>query len=188
VIMMTLHSSKGLEFPVVFMAGMEEGIFPSFMSATEEGGIEEERRLCYVGITRAKEQLYLLCTNSRTLFGSTTHNPKSRFLKEIPEEMLNIEEPVRRVASGIDFSSKKQPATLPQVSSTLFGGVKGVSPLKKTGDTDLKAGDRVSHPKFGEGMVLSVLPAGNDAKVSVAFDSVGTKNLMAALAGLKKIN
>ena len=187
VIMMTLHSSKGLEFPVVFMAGMEEGIFPSFMSATEEGGIEEERRLCYVGITRAKEQLYLLCTNSRTLFGSTTHNPKSRFLKEIPEEMLNIEEPARRVASGIDFSAKKQPATLPQVSSTLFGGVKGVSPLKKTGDVNLQPGDRVSHAKFGEGMVLSVLPAGNDAKVSVAFDSVGTKNLMAALAGLKKI-
>lgn len=187
VVMMTLHSSKGLEFPVVFMAGMEEGIFPSFMSATEEGGIEEERRLCYVGVTRAKEQLYLLCTNSRTLFGSTTHNPKSRFLTEIPAELIEVEEPQRRAIPELDFSSKKEDVDLPKVSSALFGGVKGVSPLKKTGDVNLSVGDRVSHPKFGEGMVLSVLPAGNDAKVSVAFDSVGTKNLMAAIAGLKKI-
>jgi len=187
VVMMTLHSSKGLEFPVVFIAGMEEGIFPSFMSATEPGGIEEERRLCYVGVTRAKEKLFLLCTNSRSLFGSTSHNPKSRFIDEIPKDMIEIEEPVKHGIQGMDFSSKKEPATLPKVSSALFGGAKNTSPLRKTGDTNFKPGDRVSHPKFGEGMVLSVLPAGNDAKVSVAFDSVGTKNLMAALAGIKKL-
>ena len=187
IVMMTIHSSKGLEFPVVFIAGMEEGIFPSFMSATEPGGIEEERRLCYVGVTRAKEKLYLLCTNSRSLFGSTSHNPKSRFIDEIPKDMLDIEEPIKRTLPGIDFSSKKEPATMPKISSTLFGGAKNTSPLRKTGDTDFKPGDKVTHPKFGEGMVLSVLPAGSDAKVSVAFDSVGTKNLMAALAGLKKL-
>ena len=187
VVMMTLHSSKGLEFPVVFIAGMEEGIFPSFMSSTEPGGIEEERRLCYVGITRAKEKLFLLCTNSRTLFGSTSHNPKSRFIEEIPEKLLEVEEPVRRTMQGMDFSSKKEPVTMPKISSTLFGGQKNTSPLRKTGDINFNPGDKVTHPKFGEGLVLSVLPMGNDAKVAVAFDSVGTKNLMAALAGLKKI-
>ncbi len=187
VVMMTLHSSKGLEFPVVFITGMEEGIFPSFMSSTEPGGIEEERRLCYVGITRAKEVLYLLCTNSRTLFGSTSHNPKSRFIEEIPEELLSVEEPIRRPVPGIDFTSRKTEPSMPKVSSTLFGAAKNTSPLRKSGDIHLAAGDRVTHPKFGEGTVLSVLPAGKDAKVTVAFDSVGTKNLMAALAGLKKI-
>ena len=189
VVMMTLHSSKGLEFPVVFIAGMEEGIFPSFMSATEQGGIEEERRLCYVGVTRAKEQLYLLCANSRTLYGSTSHNPKSRFIEEIPEDLIVCEEPPRKAAAaGMHFASKKQDTEMPKVSSTLFGGaMKNTSPLKKTGDTNFKPGDRVRHARFGEGTVLSVLPAGSDAKVTVAFETVGTKNLMAALAGLKKM-
>lgn len=187
VVMMTLHSSKGLEFPVVFMTGMEESIFPSFMSITEPGGVEEERRLCYVGVTRAKEKLYLLRTNSRTLFGSTTHNPKSRFLEEIPEELLHIEEPAKISFSGTDFASKKKDSEMPKISSTLFGGAKNTSPLRKTGDTNFKPGDRVSHKKFGEGTVLSVLPVGQDAKVTISFDSVGTKNLMAALAGLTKL-
>ena len=187
VVMMTLHSSKGLEFPIVFMTGMEEGIFPSFMSATEPGGIEEERRLCYVGVTRAKEQLYLLCTNSRTLFGSTSHNPKSRFLQEIPDHLLHVEEPVRKVFVGEGLSSQKQSSEIPKVSSTLFGGAKNTSPLRKSSDINFNPGDRVSHKKFGEGTVLSVLPIGQDAKVTISFDSVGTKTLMAALAGLTRL-
>ena len=109
VTLMTLHSAKGLEFPVVFLVGMEEGIFPGYKSITEEKELEEERRLCYVGITRAKENLFLTCSKQRTVFGSTTCNPVSRFLKEIPEELLDgysesFEKPVNNVFEDTSFN------------------------------------------------------------------------------------
>lgn len=102
VTLMTLHSAKGLEFPVVFMAGMEEGIFPSSRSVDEPNGLEEERRLCYVGITRAKEFLYMTCAKSRTIFGSTSYNDISRFLKEVPEEFLSEESSLSRNENKLD--------------------------------------------------------------------------------------
>ncbi len=172
VVVMTLHSAKGLEFPAVFLTGLEDGIFPSQRSFSEEGGIEEERRLCYVGITRAKQKLYLLNSKSRTIFGSTTYQVPSRFLDEIPEDM-------------IERTGKKQPtqAAIPNKFNTIFDRNLKIN----TGSTDFSVGDRVSHSKFGEGIVLSVVPMGSDAKLSIAFDSVGTKNLMATFAKLKKL-
>ena len=172
VVVMTLHSAKGLEFPAVFLTGLEDGIFPSQRSFSEEGGIEEERRLCYVGITRAKQKLYLLNSKSRTIFGSTTYPVPSRFLDEIPEDM-------------IERTGKKQPtqAAIPNKFNTIFDRNLKIN----TGSTDFSVGDRVSHSKFGEGIVLSVVPMGSDAKLSIAFDSVGTKNLMATFAKLKKL-
>ncbi|MBQ2896700.1 MAG: DNA helicase PcrA [Clostridia bacterium] len=173
VVVMTLHSAKGLEFPAVFLTGLEEGIFPSQRSLTEEGGIEEERRLCYVGITRAKNKLYLLNSRARTIFGSTTYQVPSRFLDEIPDSM--IERLAKKQSQDANYNQNR--------FNTIFDRNTKIN----TGSTDFSVGDRVSHAKFGEGIVLSVVPMGSDAKLQIAFDSVGTKNLMATFAKLKKL-
>jgi DNA helicase-2/ATP-dependent DNA helicase PcrA len=179
VVMMTLHSAKGLEFPVVFISGMEENIFPSSRSMLSTDELEEERRLCYVGITRAKEKLYLIASASRMIFGQTSYNPPSRFLTEIPAELL-------------DGSLKRPDASAHNLYtetrnySTIFNKTNKNS-VGNNNTLDFKAGDRVKHFKFGEGTVLSAVPMGNDMKLSVAFDDAGTKNLMAVFAKLKKI-
>ncbi len=176
VVVMTLHGAKGLEFPIVFLAGMEEGVFPSQRAMFEKEETEEERRLCYVGITRAKRKLFMISASSRTIFGSTMHNPKSRFLGEIPENLIEDVSVNKRSAVNVQNYS----------NSTIFNNInqkeKPASPLP-----DFKVGDRVKHFKFGEGIVTSVQPMGNDMKLSVAFDTVGTKNMMAVFAKLKKI-
>ena len=173
VVVMTLHSAKGLEFPVVFLTGLEDGIFPSQRSLAEDGGVDEERRLCYVGITRAKKKLYLLNSRARTIFGSTTYQVPSRFLDEIPETM--IERAAKKHAQANSYTEKK--------FTTIFDRNTKIN----TGSADFSVGDRVSHAKFGEGTVLAVVPMGSDAKLQIAFDSVGTKNLMATFARLKKL-
>ena len=192
VVLMTIHSAKGLEFPQVFLPGFEEGLFPGLqtvLAGPEE--IEEERRLAYVAITRAKNELYILHTKSRMLFGRTGANPPSRFLAEIPEELLElpkIEEPQRgagvsgygRVPSGP--SVYRSPASAAKEPIAARTATKPQAPVNV-----LSAGDRVRHMLFGEGEVLSVQKMGGDYLYEIAFDTKGTKKLMATYAKLQKI-
>ncbi|WP_343252439.1 ATP-dependent helicase [Ligaoa zhengdingensis] len=181
VLMMTMHSAKGLEFPYVFLAGAEEGIFPGRMSMNSPSEIEEERRLAYVGITRAKKRLYLTTAAQRLLFGQTTRNRLSRFVGEIPKELLDVED-----ATVVQH---RVPAYPQQESRAIRTG--GLSSVEATqpvaAKIDLKPGDLVAHKVFGEGMVLSVTPMANDLLVEAAFERGGTKKLMANFAKLKKL-
>ncbi len=181
VLMMTMHSAKGLEFPYVFLAGAEEGIFPGRMSMNSPSEIEEERRLAYVGITRAKKRLYLTTAAQRLLFGQTTRNRLSRFVGEIPKELLDVED-----ATVVQH---RVPAYPQQESRAIrTGGLSSVEAAQPVAaKIDLKPGDLVAHKVFGEGMVLSVTPMANDLLVEAAFERGGTKKLMANFAKLKKL-
>lgn len=206
VVLMTIHSAKGLEFPAVFIAGLDEGIFPSTRSIISDEDIEEERRLCYVAITRARKQLYITHAECRMLFGSTQYYAPSRFLVEIPSELV------------VEFGKKKEKKAF---SSSAFAGSEGgflssgsrgrsagksidVSELIKGSksslfekfdvrskdkkvELDFAVGDKVSHKKFGTGTIVSVTELGNDKKLTIEFETAGTKNLMAMFANLKKI-
>ena len=182
-VMMTIHSAKGLEFPIVFLVGMEEGLFPGMRSLGNKEDIEEERRLCYVAITRAKQKLYITRSESRTVYGKTQCSQPSRFFKEIPEKYL---EPVKP-----GFFKKK---TSPQhtfgrsVGEFLSSMPKTVKQQEASGNITFNKGDRVMHRKFGSGTVISVKQFGNDAVIEIDFDSIGYKPLMAAFARLEKIN
>ena len=213
--LMTLHSAKGLEFPVVYMTGMEEGLFPSYMSMNsgDPGDIEEERRLCYVGITRAMQQLTLTAAKQRMVHGNIQYSAISRFVKELPQEKLDWKE---ETFGGL---FKKGPSmTANSLSDSLFGGSSSMSSgssfsasqgsqtAKKTNydnvfdlkyakafsspkpdSLDYKEGDRVSHIKFGKGTVLAVEDMKKDYQVTVEFDTAGLKKLFAGFAKLKKI-
>ena len=213
VTLMTLHSAKGLEFPVVFLVGMEEGIFPGYKSIGEPKELEEERRLCYVGITRAKNNLYLTCSRQRTMFGSTSCNPVSRFVKEIPENMLEganeIEsEPENKfkdsnyewsygksgnngkvVSYKVDISSSKPEPSFAFKSAESF--LAKLNSKAQGNDTDLskyKEGQRIYHKRFGEGNISKIEPEGDDLKLDIQFDKVGHKRLMAKFANLEIID
>ena len=178
VVLMTLHTAKGLEFPVVFLVGLEDGVFPHLRSIGEPDELEEERRLCYVGITRARERLYLTHAWCRTLWGSTQYNPPSRFLKEIPEHLVSLIEsqpsrtPGRGRESIVDAALRGSPA----------------APAKTTGAENLgiAVGDDVVHGKWGEGVVLEVMGSGDKAEAVVRFPDVGEKRLLLAWTPLKK--
>ncbi|NLJ30552.1 MAG: UvrD-helicase domain-containing protein [Clostridiales bacterium] len=187
-VMMTMHSAKGLEFPVVFLPGFEDGIFPGVQAIYNPAEIEEERRLAYVAITRAKEELYILNAESRMIFGSTMRNKPSRFIQEIPEELVE--------RSRSRSWKKPQPGTVLPTSSyearaasaqsaRSFGPA--VVAQKPQSSAKMKPGDCVSHKTFGRGMVLSASPMGNDTLLEIAFDKVGTKKLMANFARLEKV-
>ncbi len=187
VTLMTLHSAKGLEFKNVFLIGMEEGIFPGVRSLGMEDEMEEERRLCYVGITRAKVRLYLTHTDTRTLFGTTKYNMMSRFLKEIPKELVNQESARKQNAADFGFTYVQKP----QMDKSMFANpAPKATPATNAGSKsalDFRAGDRVLHRKFGEGTVIEAKALGADMFLRVKFDSVGEKNLMAAYVQLEKI-
>lgn len=193
-VMMTLHSAKGLEFPVVFIAGLEDGIFPSMASIMNPEELNEERRLAYVGITRAKEKLYLTKTNSRMLFGSTTHNKVSRFVNEIPDELLDFTggrklytAPVQPFGGfGTSGAEKISVGTTPQTSRSdkSFGAY--AKPAIKTG-SKFSVGDSVLHKVFGKGMIMKAEKMGNDTMLEIAFDKAGTKTLMANFSKMEKI-
>lgn len=187
VVLMTLHSAKGLEFPVVFMAGLEEGVFPGFRSMGDENELEEERRLCYVGMTRARERLYMTSTFSRTLFGNTTYNKASRFLKEIPQELV-ADRPVREKKVDSFTGWRDRP------SVTGFGASAGPAPSysapapqKSAGEFNLKVGDNVVHKKFGVGKITLIEKENDDYKLEIQFKNAGMKRLMAAFANLTKL-
>ena len=169
--LMTLHSAKGLEFPLVFLAGMEEGLFPHSMSAEEPGRLEEERRLCYVGLTRAMQKLFITYAECRQLHGQTNYNRPSRFINEIPIELV---EEVRLNASV------RRPLSEPAPSG--FGDYRSGNDVP---DTQLSLGQRVIHPKFGEGMVINFEGSGPKARVQVNFDYEGVKWLVVGFANLQ---
>ena len=188
VIMMTMHAAKGLEFPVVFLAGMEDGLFPGFRAMEKDEDMEEERRLCYVAVTRAKEQLYLTCAERRLLYGRTQYSHPSRFVDEMPEELLesNITESRR-------FSNATAPdptLSRPQVARARYVSAANAAPSASLASAakskplpNFAAGDRVFHKAFGDGLIVSVKPMGGDALLEIAFDQKGTKRLMAKSAG-----
>lgn len=186
VVMMTMHSSKGLEFPTVFVVGMEENIFPSQRSMESDAEIEEERRLAYVAITRAKRELYLTYSNQRMLFGMTNRNRKSRFLKELPEELLNEESEglIQQPDFEREYSDVKFDSGMSLQKQLAF---KKRAETKTASDQNFEVGNRVLHNIFGEGTVLSAKRMANDTMLEVAFDTKGTKKIMANFARLKKL-
>ena len=215
--LMTLHTAKGLEFPVVFLVGLEEGIFPGYKSIGEPKELEEERRLCYVGITRAKQFLFLTCAKQRTIFGSTTYNSPSRFLQEIPEEYLKGYEDAFKKEEKASFTDKAYSweygtsskvvtkkvgvSEIQSAYKTTSSNLSGynfktpesfLSNLNKKSESSVdlskyKAGVRVFHKKFGEGIINYVEQEGDDLKVDINFDKVGHKRLMAKFANLEVI-
>ena len=167
--LMTLHSAKGLEFPLIFLCGMEEGLFPNQRCMDEPGRLEEERRLCYVGITRARQQVILTCAERRRLYGTETCTLPSRFIREIPASLLveirprvSISQPVRSAVAGGGFHADAAPAAL-------------------------KLGQQVRHRKFGEGVILNYEGQGSNARVQVNFAQAGTKWLVVSYANLESV-
>lgn len=185
VVLMTLHSSKGLEFPTVFLIGLEEGVFPHSRSLMEEAEMEEERRLAYVGITRAEQELFLTNAQLRTLFGRTNMNPPSRFIREIPEDLLDGLQPVKRSASpfgGTAFGSSSEGRPMPRKPV--------IRPaMNVTGGDELgwKVGDKAVHGKWGTGTVVSVKGEGEGIELDIAFPKpIGIKRLLAKFAPITK--
>lgn len=200
VVLMTLHSAKGLEFPVVFIPGMEEGIFPGNQSMFSEEDLEEERRLAYVGITRAKKKLYLISSQQRMLYGQTSRNMPSRFLREIPSSVIDDQSVVARRSTGfttprtayanasrneLGHSSHNKIGSYTQSSSSAHKFGQAGNAAQKN-NIDFKVGDTVCHKSFGTGTVLTVTPMGGDMLLEVAFDKTGTKKMMANYARLEK--
>ena len=183
VVLMTMHSAKGLEFPVVFIPGMEDGIFPGVRAIYDEEELEEERRLAYVAITRAKEKLYMVKSKQRLLYGTTKYNRPSTFVGEIPTEYLNMTDSTVVVKTTSEVGETARPKPKLMASAKAFAPTAAAAPK---GDTNLRAGDTVIHKTFGKGLVISAKPIGNDVLLEIAFDSVGTKKLMAKFAGLTK--
>ncbi len=188
VVMMTMHSAKGLEFPVVFVPGFEEGIFPGQQAIYYPDEVEEERRLAYVAITRAKEELHLLNAESRMIFGSTSRNKASRFLSEIPEELVTRS---RSRSWKKPIPGTELPTSSYEARAVTTNAARHFGPVNMAKQAGSKAtyhpGDRVGHGAFGEGMILSAVPMGNDTLLEIAFDNAGTKKLMANFARLKKL-
>ena len=213
VTLMTLHSAKGLEFPNVFITGMEEGVFPSGRSLTDDNRMEEERRLCYVGITRAKERLFLSRASQRMLYNQVNHNPPSRFLGEIPQRLLEDEWETKRkqtfhgepapqpksYTSGYGLKSAPTVSQLGQPRLTLGGNMleipgvqKGFTPSKARQNASalhniFRPGDRVMHRKFGEGNVVALKGSGADARISIEFTAYGIKEFSLSIAPIVKI-
>ena len=200
VVLMTIHSAKGLEFPIVFLPGMEDGIFPgiqNILGASED--MEEERRLAYVAITRAKRQIFISHAKTRIWYGQTVANPLSRFVGEIPDELIRREDMTAPSlygsmgasygtgASGYDTAPRR--ATRPAVTDRITVGKAANAPAAGVREAvnALSPGDRVLHSGFGEGEILSIKPMGADKLIEVMFDTVGTKKLMGTYAKLKKL-
>ncbi|AZI42137.1 AAA family ATPase [Deinococcus psychrotolerans] len=180
VTLMTMHNAKGLEFPSVFIVGVEEGLLPSRNSLNEQGGIEEERRLFYVGITRAMDRLFLSAAQNRMQYGQTKSAEDSRFLEELGDGFDSID-PYGRV---IDYKQKTWRDFRPVGPQTAPSAVKNTSPL--TSEMAYRGGEKVKHPKFGEGQVLAVAGVGDKQEVTVHFASAGTKKLIVKFANLSK--
>lgn len=214
VVLMTLHAAKGLEFPVVFIPGLEEGIFPGNQSMYSEDDLEEERRLAYVGITRAKQKLYLLNARQRMLYGQTNRNMASRFLREIPSDVVEDKTVKENTGFYYNNSTSRYSGSSRSVSgyqSSTFSPSKPHKYSKSTpignahqsssaahqfgpavsrstqNNTNYNVGDTVKHKSFGTGVILSLQPMANDVLMEVAFDKAGTKKLMANYAKLEKV-
>ena len=193
VVLMTLHSAKGLEFPVVFMPGMETGLFPSYRSLEKNGDPEEERRLCYVGMTRAKERLFLTSAETRMLYGKTDYTSESMFLKEIDRRFMGGSPLYEKKGLGLSYDKYRSSADSSYSHGDYISPIKQVYAVKQGNEQLKKAatlagetvdpGDRVNHPKFGDGTVITV----NGTVLTIVFDLFGTKKLAKDLAPLKRI-
>ena len=208
---MTLHSAKGLEFPVVFLIGAEEGVFPHGRALSEPDELEEERRLAYVGITRARERLYVTHAWSRNLFGSTQYNPPSRFLEEIPGELVESRGNItgrsaygrqslrprsdwgapppyrrRRGAAATTSTAAQRRAPRARRRRRPRRGAAHAPVPSDAHDIGLRIGDDVEHPSFGEGVIIDLRGQGESAEATVNFPGVGTKHLALAWAPLRK--
>ncbi len=175
--LMTLHSAKGLEFPVVFMVGMEEGLFPANSNTENLKDLEEERRLAYVGITRAKKEVYLICSAQRMIFGTTRYAKPSRFLKEIPNKYKDIKD---------DFNKKISSINKPPKTKFVLNNKKHSNFTEKPTES-FSVNEHVLHPIFGRGTIISTISLGNDLLVKINFENNGVKKIMANYANLKKI-
>ncbi len=206
VVLMTLHSAKGLEFPAVFLVGLEDGVFPHLRSLTEPHELEEERRLAYVGITRARERLYLSHAWSRTIFGSTQYNPPSRFLDEIPQRLVQAIEGNRRSSrsgawadaasmTSSESSWGERPRRQSRISSErraanrerMVDAAMDAGSRSVAGDSGFRIGEDVVHGKWGEGVVVDLRGSGDKTEITVNFPTVGQKVLLLAWAPLKKV-
>jgi len=192
-VMMTMHSAKGLEFPHVFLVGFEDGLFPGMRAIGDAEEMEEERRLCYVAITRAKQSLTICHARQRMLYGRTSAALPSRFLKEIPEECIERKGGFRKVQepsygfgssyrsySGDSWSGYSAPTKKPQPKHV----TSSIASSAKANYLELSQGDMVMHAAFGRGLVISVMKMGGDALLEIAFDDIGTKKLMAKTASV----
>src|SRR5690606_23408153 len=196
VTMMTLHAAKGLEFPVVFLVGMEDGIFPHSRALAEPEELEEERRLCYVGMTRAKERLYLTCARQRLLYGQTVASKVSMFVGEVPQELVEDLSSDDDYMAGFGgslwyeadrFGTGRWGGDSYGAGAYEPGGYGSGRRRPSFDPSTLQAGDKVRHAVFGEGTVVSCAPAGSDTVVTVAFPEHGVKKLLASVAPLEKV-
>lgn len=178
--MMTIHSAKGLEFPYVFINGMEDNIFPGIQSMFSQSELEEERRLAYVAITRAKEKLYITNAQTRMLYGSTQRNLPSKFLREIPKSLIECEDAANTTMSVAQTVVHKPSSYTPNYARTV-----GVQNTPKAPSASYKSGQIVNHKTFGRGMIITVTKMGNDNLLEIAFDNAGTKKLMSNFARLE---
>ena len=198
VTLMTLHTAKGLEFPQVFIVGMEDGIFPSFMSLGDPDQLEEERRLAYVGITRAEEQLHLTLAQSRWIYGQQQYNTPSRFLREIPDELLDDRSPKsgRKISSSApathstdpreDKEDKRAERRERARERVIEKAIAAGQHQPTTPSADFKTGDDVTHPKFGDGVVVNISGSGDNAEISIHFADFGEKTLLSGWANLQR--
>lgn len=191
VVLMTLHSAKGLEFPHVYLVGLEDGLFPSYMTITADDPeeVEEERRLCYVGITRAREDLTLTCARRRMVRGETQYNKMSRFLKEVPLTLLSTGMTFEKQEDSYEIKASAYQQAKQSFKAKAFSYGKPAQQFTVTKGTALSydVGDRVKHIKFGEGIVTQITEGGRDYEVTVEFDRVGQKKMFAMFAKLQKI-
>ena len=192
VVLMTVHSAKGLEFPVVFLPALEEGVFPSSQSLYDDAELEEERRLAYVAVTRAKHRLYLTHTRERLLYGKTSYNKLSKFVGEIPDELLDkeksFESQMRPLAerSGIPQAAKPRPQISNEFTKAVGFGAPAAVKKPSVFKESFAVGDVVKHPLFGVGTIVSAIPTGPDVLYEIAFDTVGTKKMMGNYAKITK--
>ncbi len=196
VTLMTLHTAKGLEFPLVFIIGMEDGIFPSFMSLGDPDQLEEERRLAYVGITRAEEQLYLTLAESRWIYGQQQYNTPSRFLREIPDELIDDRSPkgvhkagrtsISATAPSEDSEDRRAERRERARERVIEKAIAAGNQQPGASAIELKVGDDVNHAKFGEGVVLNIAGSGDNTEVTIHFVEVGEKTLLLGWAHLQK--
>ena len=188
VVLMTVHSAKGLEFPVVFLPGMEEGIFPGQQSSHDRKDLEEERRLAYVALTRAKEKVFISHARERMLFGHTQYNPLSQFVKEIPEELISDE--TEQGGSRSQRIATRKAQLMDDARRNVLGSKPAEDrpkPAAPQGLQTLEKGDRVEHSVFGKGEILSAVKMGSDVLYEVSFGTVGVKKLMGSYARLRKM-
>ncbi len=195
VVLMTMHAAKGLEFPLVFLPGFEDGVFPGMQTMFVPEEVEEERRLCYVAITRAKQELYITNAHCRMLYGSTTRNRPSRFLRDIPDNVLETHEKPRgyspysshAFSETTTYTTPIQSFVQKKATAPLGGGISTTPTASQNGVETWSVGDAVSHKVFGNGIIQSVQPMGNDTLLTIAFDKAGNKKVMATFAKLTRL-